>query len=42
MKVTEELERKYAISCETALCDVSDPKQVEEAVSSIERVILDL
>ena len=33
LKVKEELERKYAISCETALCDVSDPKQVEETVS---------
>ena len=33
LKVKEELERKYAVSCETALCDVSDPKQVEEAVS---------
>lgn len=35
LKVKEELERKYAISCETALCDVSDPKQVEEAVSRV-------
>lgn len=32
LKVKEELEREYAVSCETALCDVSDPKQVEEAV----------
>ena len=32
LKVKEELERKYGVFCETALCDVSDPKQVEETV----------
>ena len=32
LKAKEELERKYGVFCETALCDVSDPKQVEETV----------
>lgn len=32
LKVKEELERKYGVFCETALCDVSDPKQVEETM----------
>lgn len=33
LEVKEKLEREYAVCCGTALCDVSDPGQVEEAIS---------
>ncbi|MCM1135767.1 MAG: SDR family NAD(P)-dependent oxidoreductase [Clostridium sp.] len=32
LSIKEELEKTYSISCETALCDVSDPNQVETMI----------
>lgn len=33
LEVKKELEREYAVCCGTALCDVSDPGQVEEMIN---------